>query len=35
MIRHQSGLTKGCKKIEVDIQEIEINISGYMKNRQG
>ena len=32
--RHQSGLTKRYKEIEVDKQEIETNIGGYTKNRQ-
>ena len=32
--RHQSELTKRYKEIEVDRQEVETNISGYMKNRQ-
>ena len=31
--RHQSGLTKRYKEIEVGRQEIEIDIDGYTKNR--
>ena len=32
--RHQSGLTKRHKEIEVDTQVIETNIGGYTTNRQ-
>ena len=32
--RHQFGLTKRYKEIEVDRQEIETNIVGHTKNRQ-
>ena len=31
--RHQCGLTKRYKEIEVDRQEIETKIVGYIKNR--
>ena len=31
--RHLSWLTKRYKEIEVDRQEIETNIGGYIKNR--
>ena len=31
--RHQSGMAKRYKEIEVDRQEIETNIGGYTKNR--
>ena len=31
--RHQSGVTKRCKEIEVDRQGIETNIDGYTKDR--
>ena len=31
--KHESGLTKRYKEIEVDRQEIETNIGGYTKNR--
>ena len=31
--RHQCGLTKRYKEIEVDRQEIETNVSRYTKKR--